>query len=132
MRVSIVGASGYSGLELIRLLHNHPHAQLTSIISGSQVGKRLAEIYPHLSTIIQQELAEFDAQRLAAEADLVFLATPSGVSQELVPQLLEAGLPCIDLSGDFRLKSAQTYEHWYGKAAAESRYLEQAVYGLSE
>ena len=135
MNVSIVGATGYSGLELIRLLQHHPYAKLSSIISGSQSGEQLTHIYPHLAGIISSDLdrlEDFQVERLTEEADLVFLATPSGVSSQLLPQLIEANIKCIDLSGDFRLKSPALYEQWYHKSAADPHYLEQVIYGLSE
>ena len=135
MNVSIVGATGYSGLELIRLLQHHPYAKLSSIISGSQSGEQLTHIYPHLAGIISSDLdrlEDFQVERLTEEADLVFLATPSGVSSRLLPQLIEANIKCIDLSGDFRLKSPALYEQWYHKSAADPHYLEQVIYGLSE
>ncbi|RXT04000.1 N-acetyl-gamma-glutamyl-phosphate reductase [Ammoniphilus sp. CFH 90114] len=128
MNISIIGATGYSGVELIRLLHHHPYAKVTSLFASSQAGKEMTEVYPHLMNIAQYPLEEID---INATAEWVFIATPSGISSKLVPSLLEAGRKVIDLSGDFRLP-AETYETWYGKTTADSSYLQQAVYGLPE
>jgi N-acetyl-gamma-glutamyl-phosphate reductase len=132
MKVAVIGATGYSGVELIRFILQHPHVTLTSIISGSQSGKELAEIYPHLSSIINLELEGLDVDKIANEVDLVFFATPSGVSRETLPQFIDRGISCIDLSGDFRLKSGDSYKKWYKHDPAGDSYLKQAVYGLSE
>lgn len=132
MNIAIIGATGYSGVELIRFIQNHPYVNLKAIISTSQSGKELAEIYPHLATIIHHQLEPMDVEAIAKEADFVFFATPSGVSKETLPLFLEHGVRCIDVSGDFRLKVPEEYETWYKKSPAEEKYLEQAVYGLSE
>lgn len=132
VKVSIIGATGYGGLELIRLLEHHPHVHVHSVISGSQNGQWLADLYPHLTAIITDQLQDIDVKRLAEEVDLVFFATPSGVSKDLLPDLVEAGLKCIDLSGDFRLDQGDVYRQWYNHEPAPAKYLENAVYGLSE
>jgi N-acetyl-gamma-glutamyl-phosphate reductase len=132
MKVAIVGSTGYGGVELIRLLMNHPHVQITSVISSSTAGVSLSDGFPHLSEIIVDRLDGIDVDLIKSKADLVFTATPSGVSTELVPKLLAAGLKVIDLSGDFRLKSGETYEKWYKHQAPPPHVLEQAVYGLTE
>jgi len=131
LKVAIIGATGYSGVELIRLLLKHPHVQIQSIISGSQSGIELTEIYPHLKGILQETLTDLDVERISNEVDLVFFATPSGVSRDSLPQFMERGVKCIDISGDFRLP-AEEYEKWYKHEPADSKYLAQAVYGLSE
>lgn len=128
MNISIIGATGYSGIELIRLLHNHPQANVTSLFASSQAGKEMTEVFPHLTNIAHYPLEEID---INATAEWVFIATPSGISSKLVPSLLEAGRKVIDLSGDFRLP-ADAYETWYGKKTADESYLKQAVYGLPE
>lgn len=128
MNISIIGATGYSGVELIRLLQQHPEAQITSLFASSQAGKDMIDVYPHLRNITHLSLEEIDIDKTA---EWVFIATPSGVSGKLVPSLLEAGRKVIDISGDFRLPK-QTYETWYGKETADEAYLQQAVYGLPE
>lgn len=132
VKLAIIGVTGYSGVELIRLLLQHPYAKIHVILSSSQSGEQLAEIYPHLSSIIYDKLEPIDIEKIATEVDLVFFATPSGVSKESLPLFIELGVPCIDLSGDFRLNTMEKYESWYKRSAADTKYLEQAVYGLSE
>ncbi|HEY0827687.1 MAG TPA: N-acetyl-gamma-glutamyl-phosphate reductase, partial [Bacilli bacterium] len=92
----------------------------------------LSDIFPHLAGLIEDSLDDVDVALLKEKADVVFTATPSGISLELVPQLIDAGLRVIDLSGDFRLKSGVLYEQWYKHKPAADVYLDQAVYGLSE
>lgn len=128
MKASIVGATGYSGLELIRLLHNHPNVEIHSVVSGSSKGAAISEIYPHLTGLGIPRLSKLNAE----ETDVVFYATPSGISNSEVPALLGKEVRIIDLSGDFRLKSPEQYEEWYGKTPAQQEHLDQAVYGLSE
>jgi len=130
--VAIVGSTGYGGVELIRLLAAHPKAEVTSVISSSSAGELISDGYPHLTEICTDALDGVDPAVIKGKADIVFLATPAGVASKLAPSLLEAGLKVIDLSGDYRLKSREQYEVWYKKEAAEQRYIDQAVYGLSE
>ncbi|WP_211749553.1 N-acetyl-gamma-glutamyl-phosphate reductase [Paenibacillus sp. Marseille-Q4541] len=131
-KVAIVGSTGYGGVELIRFLYHHPKVEITSVISSSTSGVSIAEGFPHLNGIVDQKLDGIDIATMAEQVDLVFTATPSGVSTKLVPQLLDAGLKVIDLSGDFRLKDGSEYETWYKHSPAEDKYLEEAVYGLCE
>ncbi|MFU1796343.1 N-acetyl-gamma-glutamyl-phosphate reductase [Paenibacillus azoreducens] len=132
MKVAIVGSTGYGGVELIRLLQSHPYVEIASVISSSSAGTPIAEGFPHLTNIVVQDLDGVNAAEMAEKADVVFAATPSGVSSKLVPDLIEAGLKVIDLSGDFRIKDGGTYETWYKHPAPEQKYLEKAVYGLCE
>lgn len=132
MNISIIGATGYSGVELIRLLGQHPEAVITSVYSNSQAGTALHDIYPHLNHIFTESLLEIDCEQIKTNSDVVFIAAPSGVSGQLVPQLLDDSLKVIDLSGDFRLATPELYNEWYGKQTAAQEYLNRAVYGLSE
>jgi len=132
LRAAVVGSTGYGGVELIRFLSGHPKVQITSVISSSSSGERLSDGFPHLTEIITDTLDGVDIPLIREKADVVFTATPHGVSAKLVPQLLEAGLKVIDLSGDFRLKDGAVYEKWYKHAPADEALLAQAVYGLSE
>lgn len=132
IRAAVVGSTGYGGVELIRLLLTHPKVEITSVISSSSAGAGIAEGYPHLNEIMTDKLDGVDVELIRSKADVVFLATPSGVSADLAPKLVDAGLKVIDLSGDFRLKSGELYEKWYKHKAAPDAYLEQAVYGLAE
>lgn len=132
MKVAVVGATGYSGAELVRLLHNHPKVSLHSIYASSMFGTALKTAYPHMDSFIEHRLEDVDVDRLAKEVELVFTATPNGVARELAPQLLERGVKVIDLSGDFRIKDRQVYKDWYGQEASPQALLDQAVYGLTE
>jgi N-acetyl-gamma-glutamyl-phosphate reductase len=132
VRVAIVGSTGYGGVELIRLLLTHPNIQITSVISTSNAGIWIADQYPHLHEIMVEKLDGLDVDQIAKSADVVFLATPSGVSCELSPLLLEKNLKVIDLSGDYRIKQPEIYEQWYKHKAPPTSYLEKAVYGLPD
>ncbi|MBC1500867.1 N-acetyl-gamma-glutamyl-phosphate reductase [Listeria weihenstephanensis] len=131
MKVSIIGATGYGGLELLRLLHQHPHVEIVSLHSFSAQTDDISRFYPHLHTVYHHELAEIDVTKIAEESEAVFLATPSGVAKEAAQPFIDAGMKVIDLSGDFRL-SKEKYEKWYNKDAAPEAYLNQAEYGLAE
>lgn len=132
VRVAIVGSTGYGGVELIRLLLNHPNVTITSVISASSAGAPIADGYPHLHEVMCDTLDGVDVEEMRRKADVVFTATPSGVSGQLVPRLLEAGLAVIDLSGDFRIKDGELYTTWYKHAAPPEEWLSEAKYGLCE
>ncbi|ADU32432.1 N-acetyl-gamma-glutamyl-phosphate reductase [Evansella cellulosilytica] len=132
VNVAVVGGTGYGAVELIRLLNKHPHVHLKSIISHSQSGTEIKEVYPHLTNIINVQMNEWNIQGLSSDVDVVFFATPPGVSQKLVPECRKNNIACIDLSGDFRLTSQEVYETWYGTSAASEDYLQEATYGLTE
>lgn len=132
MKVGIVGANGYSGIELIRLLQHHPYTDLTKMISHSTSGKNILELYPHLENFVDMSLEHIDIEEIAREVDLVFFATPAGVTKDLIPDFLEKGVTCIDVSGDFRLKKPEDYKQWYKKSPANDQYLQESVYGLPE
>lgn len=138
LNVIVVGASGYSGIELIRILLQHPKVNIHHLFVHSQEGESIDRIYPHLRHLLEspiEKLSDLTIEKiveLKKENEVVFLATPSGVSKELGAQFLEAGFKVIDLSGDLRLKEPTQYEHWYHLEAADSSLLQQAVYGLSE
>lgn len=134
-RVAIVGASGYSGEELIRLLLGHPHAELSAVTSRQYAGKSVAEVFPRFaSDPLAQSLRFSDpnARVLATQVDVVFLALPHGVAAEFAVPLMEAGCRVIDLSADFRLRSAAVYREFYGHDHPAPALLEKAVYGLPE
>ncbi|MDM5235842.1 N-acetyl-gamma-glutamyl-phosphate reductase [Bacillus cereus] len=132
MKVAIIGATGYGGIELIRLLEQHPYFSIASLHSFSQVGECITNVYPHFRNVLVHTLQEIDVKAIEKEAEIVFLATPAGVSAELTPKLLAVGLKVIDLSGDFRMIDPSSYELWYKRPAAKEEILKKAVYGLSE
>lgn len=130
--VGIIGGTGYGAIELIRLLHNHEHMQLKKIISHSQDGEQIASVYPHLLEFFDKPMEALNLDQLKDEVDIIFFATPAGVSKELIPQLEDSDVQCIDLSGDLRLSSRENYKTWYKGEAAPQETLDKAVYGLPE
>ncbi|WP_127580301.1 N-acetyl-gamma-glutamyl-phosphate reductase [Paenibacillus koleovorans] len=132
VRAAILGATGYGGVELIRFLLNHPNVEIGMVLSSSNAGAPIAEGYPHLNQIVLERLEAIDVDVIKQKADVIFLAAPHGVSTELTPQLLDAGLKVIDVSGDYRLKNGEIYEKWYKHKPADPAYLEKSVYGLCE
>ncbi|MBD8067559.1 N-acetyl-gamma-glutamyl-phosphate reductase [Bacillus sp. PS06] len=132
MKVAIIGVTGYSGIELVRLLEQHPTVTIQSIHSSSQAGTKLTEIYPHLGELIELSLSEIEPEKIAKEVDVVFLATPSGIASTLAIEFIDLNVKVIDLSGDFRLQDPNEYQTWYKKTPADASYLKKAVYGLSE
>jgi N-acetyl-gamma-glutamyl-phosphate reductase len=133
INVSIVGATGYTGGELLRWLKRHPKARVTHVTSGSSAGKKLEDVHPSLRGTYDLTLEDFHAQRLARDCDVAFFALPHGAAGRSVAEFLDAGGPkAIDLSADFRLKDVKTYAEWYKTEHASSRWLRDAVYGLPE
>jgi N-acetyl-gamma-glutamyl-phosphate reductase len=129
--VSVVGASGYSGAELVQILLRHRGIRLHKLFANSSAGKSFAELYPRLRKEADIVLETYSPEA-ACQSDCVFLALPSGEAMHLVPELLARGKKIIDLGGDFRLKDAVRYERFYTHAHAAAELLPQAVYGLSE
>ena len=136
IKVAVVGASGYSGAELLRLLLRHPNAELVAVTSRSLAGKALSKEFPRFKGVGVADSLTFtapDAAALkAAGAEIAFLALPHGVSVEYAKPLLELGIKVIDLSADFRLRSAALYEEFYGHAHPAPELLAEAVYALPE
>jgi len=133
--IAIVGASGYSGEELVRILLRHPHAHLTAVTSRQYAGTPLSEVYPqfaHFDAARSLSFTEPDCDRLAAQATIVFLALPHGVAAEFAVPLLDKGCRVIDLSADFRLRDAAVYKEFYGHEHPAPELLAKAVYGLPE
>ena len=134
-RVGIVGASGYSGEELVRLLLAHPHVELTAVTSRQYAGQSLAQIFPrfaHYPQARELRFSEPKAELLARQAQVVFLALPHGVAAEFAVPLLQQGCHVIDLSADFRVKSAAVYKEFYAHDHPAPDLLGQSVYGLPE
>ncbi|MED4754686.1 N-acetyl-gamma-glutamyl-phosphate reductase [Brevibacillus choshinensis] len=133
IRVGIVGATGYGGAELIRLLVGHPQVQIANLYSSSAEGDALEKTFPHVSGLDLPNLSPIDAKSMSEDNDVVFLATPAGVSAGLSPQLMElGGTKVIDLSGDFRLESGEAYRSWYKREPAPAEWVQKAAYGLTE
>lgn len=135
VRIAIVGASGYSGEELVRLLLNHPHVELVAVTSRQSAGQTVAQVFPRFASHPLSRRLRFtepNAEVLAQQADVVFLALPHGVAAEYAIPLLKAGAVVIDLSADFRLKSAAVYREFYAHDHPAPELLAQSVYGLPE
>jgi N-acetyl-gamma-glutamyl-phosphate reductase len=131
LRVAVVGATGYAGAELVRLLCAHPGVRLTALTSKRYAGIPFSEVFPAFAGLVEMPCEAFDLQALAARSDLVFTALPHHVSMTVVPGLLASGLRVIDLSADFRFRDPSLYARHYQPHSAPE-LLAQAVYGLSE
>ena len=134
-KVAIIGASGYSGEVLVQLLLNHPHAELVAVTSRQNAGQTLAQVFPKFTSHPKSKTLQFtepNAELLAKQADVVFLALPHGVAAEYAEPLLNAGCVVIDLSADFRLKSAKIYKEFYAHDHPAPELLKKSVYGLPE
>ena len=129
--VGVVGGTGYTGVELLRLLVSHPQAELKYITSRSEAGVRVADMFPNLRGFTDISFTEPTLETLSS-CDLVFFATPNGIAMKQAVELLDKGVKIIDLSADFRLKDHQLWSKWYGQPHACPELLEQAVYGLPE
>ncbi|MGM0472015.1 MAG: N-acetyl-gamma-glutamyl-phosphate reductase [Bacillota bacterium] len=132
IKVGVVGATGYAGAELVRLLSSHPQVELTAVTSRSFAGEKIAQVYPQLEGIVDLECEEFSAESLAERTEVVFTALPHRVSMSIVPQLLDTGVKVIDLSGDYRYQEQAKYEEWYQTAHQSPELLTESVYGLPE
>lgn len=134
-KVAIVGASGYSGEELVKLLLNHPYAELVAVTSRQNAGQTLAQVFPRFASHPKSKTLRFvepNAELLARQADVVFLALPHGVAAEYAVPLINAGCVVIDLSADFRLKNAEIYKDFYAHDHPAPDLLKKSVYGLPE
>ena len=131
IKVGIVGGTGYTGVELLRLLAAHPDVQLSAITSRKEDGVPVADMFPSLRGHVALAFSAPDKADLR-QCDVVFFATPHGVAMAQAPALLAAGVKVIDLAADFRLKDQATFETWYKIAHSAPELLEQAVYGLPE
>jgi N-acetyl-gamma-glutamyl-phosphate reductase len=131
IKAAIVGATGYTGSELVRLLYNHPDVDIKMITSESRKGESFSDVHPQFSNIVEHELQPASAV-LDAELDVVFLALPHGVSMDYVKQYENADFNIVDLSGDFRLSAPAVYEDWYKKEHTYTAGFDRAVYGLPE
>ncbi len=131
IKAGIVGGTGYTGVELLRLLARHPQVKLQAITSRAEAGKPVSELFPNLRGQLDLVFSEPNLDTLIS-CDVVFFATPNGIAMNMVPQLLEAGVRVIDLAADFRLKDADLWQQWYGMEHTCPDLLEEAVYGLVE
>jgi len=131
IKAAIVGGTGYTGVELLRLLAAHPEVELKAITSRSEAGQAVADMFPNLRGHVDLAFCEPDQAGLT-DCDVVFFATPNGIAMQHAPALLDAGVRVIDLAADFRLKDPAEWAQWYGQPHACPELLEEAVYGLPE
>jgi N-acetyl-gamma-glutamyl-phosphate/LysW-gamma-L-alpha-aminoadipyl-6-phosphate reductase len=132
MRVGIFGASGYVGGEILRLLLNHPKVEVAAATSNTYAGEYVHRIHPNLKGQTNLKFIKSDPLKVADLCDLLFVATPHGVSSTFIPQILDSGIKIIDTSADFRLKNPEDYLKWYGWSHKCPEILSKAVYGLPE
>ena len=131
IKVGVVGGTGYTGVELLRLLARHPQVALQVITSRGEAGTPVADLFPNLRGAVDLAFTAPDPETLGG-CDLVFFATPNGTAMKMVPELLNKGVKVIDLAADFRLKDPAVWEQWYGMPHACPDLLAEAVYGLPE
>lgn len=131
LKVAIVGASGYTGVELVRILNGHPEVAVTCVTSEQSAGKRLSDVFPTLRGRCDMALENLEPVRIAEKADFIFTALPHKAAMEVVPTFLKLGKRVVDLSADYRLHDAREYAKWY-EPHMSPKLLKTAVYGLPE
>lgn len=132
LRVAICGGSGYTGVELLRILAKHPEVEITVVTSERSAGKKVANLFPQLYRYDQLVYEPLEREKIVSKADIFFMALPHGASQETVDFFFKKGKKIIDLSADYRIKTAKTYEEWYKVPHRFQGTLKRAVYGLPE
>ena len=132
IKVGVLGATGYAGIETVRILTCHPEVEITKLVSKSFAGKKISEVYPSLKNVCDIECEELNVDDIAKSCDVVFTALPHGASKTIIPEIYNRGVKVIDLSGDFRYNSKEVYEKWYGEPHCAPEILEKSVYGLCE
>ncbi|SUO97087.1 N-acetyl-gamma-glutamyl-phosphate reductase [Suttonella ornithocola] len=130
-KIGIIGATGYTGSELLRILLAHPAVQISAVAARSDVGNTVSSIFPHLRGYLNVPFVSPDDESLF-DCDVIFFATPHGVAMKSVAAFLDKGIKVIDLSADFRLKNINTFQQWYGLTHSAPKLLAEAVYGLPE
>ena len=131
-RVGIIGASGYGGIQLVRLLLEHPQVELTYLAGHSSAGKPYTDLYPHLHHCLNVTIEPIDLPAIAERCDVVFMGLPNGLACDMAPELLAKGCQVLDLSADYRFRSLETYTEWYKKQREDLETNHKAVYGLPE
>lgn len=132
LRAAVMGASGYTGGELLRILSAHPNAEVSVATSRKYSGESVYRVHPNLRGLLDLEFSENNVDEVLKKADIVFTALPHGGSIKIVPELAKSGIKVIDLSADFRLKKTQLYKEWYGFEHAYPDLLKKSVYGVPE
>lgn len=131
IKAAIIGASGYTGVELSRILSNHPNVEIAAVTSRQFAGKKISEVFPNLRSIVDLPCENLSPDEIMDRAEVIFTAVPHKTAMDIVPQLLEGGRKVIDLSADFRLRDVGVYEQWYQPHSSPG-FLDEAVYGLPE
>jgi N-acetyl-gamma-glutamyl-phosphate reductase len=132
IRASIIGATGYSGIELVRILKKHPIVKISKIYTDSYKGRELDEIYPHLKNHVKLIGDTFHLEDIDEETDVFFIALPHGHAMEIIPELLKKNKRVIDLGADFRIKNPDHYLKWYHTNHSDKNLLKNSIYGLPE
>lgn len=132
IKAGIIGATGYAGQELVRILLNHPEAEIVWLGSQSYVDKRYAEVFPNMFQLVDNVCQGDNIRELAEKADVIFTATPQGLCSSLMSEEILSNTKIIDLSADFRIKDVKRYEEWYGITHKSPEFIPEAVYGLCE
>ncbi len=132
IKAGIIGSTGYAGQELVRLLLQHPEAEIVWYGSRSYIDQAYADVFQNMFQLVDAKCMDEDMDALAAQADVIFTATPQGLCASLVNEDILNKVKIIDLSADFRIKDVNIYEHWYGIKHASPSYIKEAVYGLCE
>jgi len=132
VKVGVIGATGYVGIEIVRLLQGHPYFEIASVVSQSFVGRKISDVYPNLKNIFDMECQDLNIEKISETADIFVTALPHGVSKEVIPELVKRGKRIVDHSGDFRYKSVEVYEKWYGIKHEMPELLGISTYGLPE
>ncbi|MFN6180147.1 MAG: N-acetyl-gamma-glutamyl-phosphate reductase [Dolichospermum sp.] len=130
--VGLVGASGYGGVQLVRLLMDHPEVELVYLGGESSAGKSFADLYPHFGNIVELPIEAVEPDIIASRCQVVFLSLPNGLACQIAPKLIEKGSKVLDLSADYRFSDLKTYTTWYGTERSDSTTAATAVYGLPE
>ncbi|MEA5469194.1 MULTISPECIES: N-acetyl-gamma-glutamyl-phosphate reductase [unclassified Spirulina] len=130
--VGIVGASGYGGIQLVKLLLDHPHVEIVYVGGDSSAGKEFGDLYPHLRDRFNLKIEKIDLDVIGDRCQAVFLALPNGLACDMAPKLLEKGCKVLDLSADYRFDNLETYSTWYKKERSDRAVAATAVYGLPE
>ena len=131
-KIGIIGASGYGGVQLVRLLLEHPQVDIVYLGGDSSAGKQYSSLYPHLGHCVDLSIEKIDLDEVAARCEVVFLGLPNGLACDIAPTLIEKGCKVLDLSADYRFSNLATYTDWYKKERDDIQTASDAVYGLPE
>src|SRR4028119_1221421 len=130
--VGIVGASGYGGVQLVRLLMDHPGVEVVYLGGESSAGKSFSDLYPHLGHSVDLAIEPIELEKIAERCQAVFLSLPNGLACQMAPTLLSKGCKVLDLSADYRFSNLETYTAWYATERTDEAVAATAVYGLPE